>query len=89
MIPNRGTLFSAAADDLHAVADGLVRVAAECREIALGIESEQPELLRLQGISLQTESMRTAMTALTLRAVSERLALVSKLDTDQEAMDDG
>jgi len=84
----RGGLFQGAASDLQQVADGLVRVAKECREVAIGIESEQPELLKLQAVSLQTESMRAAMTSLLLRGVAERLAVVSQIDSDERDAQD-
>lgn len=89
MIPRRAELFAAAADELNSCSEALVRVAQELRGVALGIETEQPELLKLQAIGLQAEAMRASMAALTARAVSERLAVVARIDADTEAMDDG
>ena len=60
MIPKRGEHFTRAVDDLNQVADGLVRVAKECREIALGIESEQAELEALKGKAAVANAKREA-----------------------------
>jgi len=84
----RGNIFVAAADDLNQCSEALVRVAREVRETAIGLESEHCDLLKLQSISLQTESMRACMTALTLRGVAERLAVVSQVDCDERDADD-
>ena len=74
-------LAIAAKGDIEAAATALGEIQ---RALTLWADelSTDPENLHQSAVGVQAEAMRTAMSALTVRAASERLAIVSQLAAD-------
>jgi hypothetical protein len=79
------SIITSSSDDLEQCAEGLVAVAHKLQEAALWLDGEDPEALRQQAIGVQAESMRAAMTALTVRGIAERLSTVARCEQSTEA----
>ena len=89
MIPGRSSHFTRAIDDLQSAAKSLAEIAIELNGVATGLETEKPELLRLQAVGVQTDATRALLAAATARGVADRLSTLAKISEDQEALDDG
>ena len=83
-------MLEASAEDLKICSEAFYRAALELGSVARGIEAHGVEPhstqgLRRQALDLQAQSQRAALSALSARAVGERLETVARL---REAADE-
>ena len=77
-------LLDSSVEDLKACSDAFYGVAVELSAAARCIETEKSETLYQRAVGVQEQSMRAAMTALTARAVSERLETVTRIEAGDD-----
>ena len=82
--PIGADLLDASVDDLKACSDAFYGVAVELSAAARRIKTESSQTLYEKAVGVQKQSMRAAVTALTARAVSERLETVTRIEADDE-----